>query len=216
MSTITSTPSTASPMVPGASIPIAASPDVYRFTNDQYERMGETGILTEDDRVELVEGLIYRKPMKNGPDSISCRRSATALTRVVPAEGYFVTREDPVGIPGRSSMPEPDVSVVRGNSDDYLDQPGAADVPMVVEVAAGKGLLAHARGDKLGAFAGGGIPIYWIINLIDRQVEVYSDPIQGHYAAVSIFKPGQQVPVVIDGQLLASIAVDDLLPRQAP
>jgi Uma2 family endonuclease len=217
MSTITSTQATTSPaMLPGASIPTTASPELYRFSVDQYERMGDAGILTEDDRVELVEGLIYRKPMKKGPHSISCRKTAAALTRIVPAEAYFVTREDPVAIPGRASMPEPDISVVRGNSDDYLDQPAAADVPLVVEVAAVKSRLAHARGDKLDTYAGGSIPVYWIVNLIDRQVEVYTDPGPAGYAASTIFKPGQQVPVIIDGQPLPPIAVDDLLPRQAP
>jgi Uma2 family endonuclease len=203
-------------MLPVASIPAAASSELYRFSVDQYRRMGDAGILTEDDRVELVEGLIYRKPMKNGPHSISCRRTSGALTRIVPAAAYFVTREDPVAIPGRASMPEPDISVVRGNSDDYLDQPEATDVPMVVEVAAGKGRLAHARGDKLDTYAGAGIAVYWIVNLVDRQVEVYSGPVGGIYPSPAIFKSGQQVPVTIDGQQLPPIAVDDLLPRQAP
>ena len=99
MSTITSTQSTTSPaMLPGASTPPPASPELYRFSVAQYEQMGDAGILTEDDRVELVEGLIYRKPMKKGPHSIACRETAAALTRVIPAAAYFVTREDPVSI----------------------------------------------------------------------------------------------------------------------
>jgi Uma2 family endonuclease len=217
MSTIASARPTASQaMLPDAPAALPAPPDLYRFSVDQYGRMGEAGILTEDDRVELVEGLICRKPMKNGPHSMSCRRTAANLARTVPADAYFVTREDPVSIPGRDSMPEPDISVVRGGSDDYLEQPTAADVPMVVEVAAGRGRLANARGDKLGTYAGGNIPVYWIVNLVDRQVEVYTGPGPAGYATCTTFKPGDQVPVVIDGCQLPSIAVDDLLPLQAP
>ena len=77
-------------------------------------------------------------------------------------------------------MPEPDISVVRGRSRDYINQPGAGDVALIVEVA-DKGRLAFDRGEKLGSYAGGGIPVYWIINLVDRQVEVYTDPGPGGY-----------------------------------
>ena len=158
MSTIAPTqPATAPAILPGTHRPSPSAPDLYRFTVDQYKRMGAAGILTEDDRVELVEGLLYRKPMKKGPHSISRRETTSALTRVVPAEVYFVTREDPVNIPGRSGMPEPDISVVRGRSRDYVEQPKAGDVPMVVEVA-DKGRLAYDRGEKLGSYAEGGIP----------------------------------------------------------
>ena len=99
-------------------------------------------------------------------------------------------------------MPEPDISVVRGNSDDYLDQPGASDVPLVVEVAAVKGRLAHARGDKLDTYAGGGIPVYWIVNLVNRQVEVYSRPGADRLPVSQDLLPGQQVPVMIGGRKL--------------
>jgi Uma2 family endonuclease len=214
MSTITSTRATAPPTV----LPIAPAvpSEIYRFSIEQYEAMGDAEILTEDDNVELVEGVVYRKPMKKGPHSVACRRAAKSLDRVIPTDVYFVTREDPVAIPGRDSMPEPDISVVRGDSDDYVEtQPKAADVPAVVEVASNRARLARDRGDKLTAYAAGRIPIYWIINLLDRQVEVYTRPAKNAYRSQKIFVSGQQVPVVIDGQELASIAVDDLLPPQA-
>jgi Uma2 family endonuclease len=212
MSTIAPTqPATAPATLPGASTLPAASTELYRFTVDQYKRMGDAGILTDDDRVELVEGLLYRKPMKKGPHSIACRETTTALTRIVPAEGYFVTREDPVEIPGRAGLPEPDISVVRGRSRDYTNQPRAGDVALIVEVA-DKGRLAFDRGEKLESYAGGGILVYWIINLVDRQVEVYTGPGPGGYQSREDFQPGQLVPVVIDGRLLGHVAVDDLLP----
>ncbi len=212
MSTIAaSQPATAPAVLPGVSTPPPACPELYRLTVNQYKRMGDAGILTEDDGVELVEGLLYRKPMKKGPHSIACRETSAALTRLVPAEAYFVTREDPVEIPGRAGMPEPDISVVRGRSRDYTNQPRAGDVPLIVEVA-DKGRLAFDQGDKLGTYAGGGIAVYWIVNLVERQVEVYTDPGPAGYASREVFKPGQQVPVVIDGRLLGHVAVDDLLP----
>ncbi len=172
--------------------------------------MGRLGILTADDRVELVEGVLYRKPTKKGPHSIAARKSAGALTRLILSESYFVTREDPVRIPGRAGMPEPDISVVRGRSRDYIEQPEAGDVPLVVEVA--EKSLTFDRTEKQTAYAGGGIPVYWIVNLVDRQVEVYSDPGPDGYRTREVFAPGMNVPIVIDGTVIGHVAVNDILP----
>ncbi len=115
MSPIAPTQSTTIPAPSSAEPgPDPADPELYRFTVDQYLRMGDAGILTEDDRVELVEGLIYRKPMRKGPQSIACREAFKHLDRLVPANAYFVTCEDPVTVPGWESTPEPDISIVRG------------------------------------------------------------------------------------------------------
>ena len=186
------------------------APELYRFGLDQYEQMGRLGILTEEDRVELVEGVLYRKPMKKGPHSIAARETAGGLARLIPAESYFVTREDPVRIPGRSGMPEPDISVVRGRSRDYTEQPAGSDVALVVEVADKS--LTFDRTEKLTSYALGGIPVYWIVNLVDRQVEVHSNPGPDGYRTREVFAPGANVPVVIDGTLLGQIAVVDILP----
>ncbi len=199
------------PILPGASYHPPSSPELYRFTTEQYKRMGDAGILMEDDRVELVEGLLYRRPMKKGPHSIACRETAAALTRVIPGEGDFVTREDPVDIPGRSGMPEPDISVVRGRSRDYAGRPKAGDVPMIVEVS-DKGRLTFDRTEKLVSDAGGNIPVYWIVDLVDRQVGVSTDPSPGGYQSRVDFQRGQRIPVVIDGRPVGEVAVDDLLP----
>jgi Uma2 family endonuclease len=132
MPTIIPAHPTMSVIPPAPAMPANRSyPELYRLTVDQYEKLGRAGILSKNDRVELVEGLLYRKPMKKGPHSIASRETAAALSRLVPAEAYFVTREDPVRIPGRAGMPEPDISVVRGRSRDYVEQPNAGDVPLI-------------------------------------------------------------------------------------
>ena len=211
MSTIVPAHPTMSVIPSALALPAAHSfSELYRLTVDQYEQMGRAGIFSEDDRVELVEGLLYRKPMKKGPHSIASRETAAALSRLVRSEAYFVTREDPVRIPGRSGMPEPDISVVRGRSRDYIEQPDAGDVPLIVEVS--DKTLAFDRTDKLGSYAGGGIPVYWIVNLVDRQVEVYSNPAPIGYHSSQVFTPGQEVPVVIDGFEVGRIPVSDILP----
>lgn len=82
---------------------------------------------------------------------------------------------------------------------------------MIVEVA-DKGRLAYDRGEKLGCFAGGEIPVYWIVNRVDRQVEVFTGPSPVGYQTRVDFKPGERVPVVIDGRQVGEIAVEDMLP----
>ncbi len=120
--------------------------------------------------------------------------------------GWWCRKEDPVRIP-EYDEPEPDVAVVRGSRDDFRERtPRPKDVAMLVEVS--QSTLDRDRGEKK-AYARGRIPIYWIINL----VEVYCNPRRGQYRSSQVFKPGQDVPIVIDGVEVGRIAVTDLLPR---
>lgn len=80
----------------------------------------------------------------------------------------------------------------------------------MVEVADGS--LHRDRGVKWSAYARSCVPVYWILNLIDRQVEVYSQPVRGRYRSTQIYQPGQDAPVVIAGAEVVRIAVNDVLP----
>ena len=109
--------------------------------------------------------------------------------------------------------PEPDVAIVRGTDADYEHRiPTAADVALLVEVS--DSTLSQDRGKKLLVYAKGRIPLYWIVNLVNRQVEVYSRPGKNGYRSHKTFASGEQVPVKIGGQELPPIAVDSILPRR--
>jgi Uma2 family endonuclease len=86
-------------------------------------------------------------------------------------------------------------------------------VGLLIEVSLGT--LARDQNEKLPAYARGRIPVYWIINLVDRRIEVYTQPRQGAYQSRVDFHPGEAVPVVIDGQRLGEVAVDAILPSPA-
>ena len=124
--------------------------------------------------------------------------------------------ERPVRIPERDSEPEPDLAVVRGDVDDYDDHhPGPADVALVVEVA--RSSLADDRA-LAQTYGGGGIPVYWIVNVDARQLEVYAHPAPGAraggtYPPPTIMGETESVALTIGGQLVGRIAVADLLPR---
>jgi Uma2 family endonuclease len=185
-------------------------PELYRLTVDQYERMVQAGILTENDRVELIEGLLRTKMSKNTPHILAGKKVLRAVQRIIP-ESWHAAKEDPIRIPHRDGEPEPDLSVIRGVPEDYAQRiPDPRDVALVVEVA--DSTLEFDRDEKLPIYASAGIPFYWIINLIDRQVEVYSLPAADGYQDRQDFVVGQEVPVVLDNAEVGRISVADLLP----
>jgi Uma2 family endonuclease len=180
--------------------------ELYRFTVDEYERM--SGDL-EDPRVELIDGYVVKKMPKKPPHIWAVGNVLQALAASIPS-GWSCRKEDPVRIPDFDE-PEPDVAVVRGLREDYRNRiPMPSDVALLVEVA--EATLEQDRGKKRDAYARGGIPVYWIVNLVESQVEVYSSPSPAGYQSIQVFKPGQDVPVVIDGKEVGRIAVADTLP----
>jgi len=186
------------------------------LTVKQYDRMVERGILPETNRFELIEGRIVEKDVKNLAHPTATRRTMRAIERLLPP-GWHVRKEDPVRIPNRRSEPEPDLAVVRGDDDAYEDRhPGPQDVALVVEVTRSS----VAKDRKLARVYGrGGIPVYWIVNLPRRRLEVYSHPvpvapIAGAYPPPTILGEGESVDLTIGGQVAGRIAVADLLPRR--
>jgi Uma2 family endonuclease len=183
--------------------------EAYRITVDEYERLFDVRIFDEPERIELVDGFLLRKKRKSPEHCYATNRLRRTIADLLGA-GWFANTGGPIRIPDHDE-PEPDVSVVRGSIEDYRHRhPGPADVGLVVEVSLTT--LDLDRGLKLSAYARAGIPVYWIINLAERQAEVYTGPRPGAYQTRTDYKPGQAVPVVIDGRQLGDIAVDAILP----
>jgi Uma2 family endonuclease len=194
------------PPLGGAAAPALKLEDVYRMTVDEYERIG--GML-EDDRIELIDGYLVKKMSKKPPHVATVKRIYGIVPGMLPV-GWTWQKEDPVRIPDFDE-PEPDVAVLRGSNRDYDARiPDHRDVVLAVEVA--ETTLDRDRGPKLLAFARGGIPVYWIVNLVDSQIEVYSDPSPDGYRSRQDFQPGQVVPVIIGGAEVGRIGVSDILP----
>ena len=183
------------------------------ITVAEYDRMIEDGTIGEDDPVELIEGVLVPKMPRNPPHRVGTRKTAKALERMVPA-GWYVAVQEAIVIE-LESKPEPDVSVVPAELEfDATRDPLAAECCLVVEVADSS--LEYDRTKKLALYAAAGIPVYWIVNLIDRVVEVYSSPIAGAYPARKVLGETGSVDLVIDGQVVGTIAVADLLPQHQP
>lgn len=193
---------------------IAALPNdlILRLSIEQYHAMIQAGILTDDDPVELLEGLLVFKMAKNPPHRVATRLTRTALENILPP-GWYVDSQEPITL--QNSEPEPDIVVVRGDTRQYLDRhPGAEDIAMIVEIS--DSTLQRDRTIKKRIYASAGIPFYWIVNLAESQVEVYSQPLvdveQPDYSQRLNYGRSAFVSVIVAGVEIGAIEVNNLLP----
>jgi Uma2 family endonuclease len=193
---------------------VAAIPNdlIWRLSIEQYHAIIQAGILTDDDSVELLEGWLVFKMPKNPPHRVTTRLVRTALENILPA-GWYVDSQEPITL--SNSEPEPDIVVVRGDTRQYLDRhPGAEDIALIIEVS--DTTLQRDRTVKKRIYARAGISIYWIVNLVEEQVEVYSQPLveveQPDYSQRLDFGRSAVIPIIIEGIEIGAIAVDALLP----
>ncbi len=198
----------------GKPVPYAAYPPfpVRRFTVEEYHRMMESGILTEDDKVELLEGWIVPKMSRNPPHDWVIVVLNRLFHSLLPGE-WVVSPQCAVTFD--ISEPEPDFAIVRGPQDRYRDRhPGPEDAVLVVEVADSS--LQRDQELKGQIYARAGVPVYWIVNLRQSQVEVYTDPSgpveKPEYRQHEELGLEDIVPLILDGREVARIPVRDLLP----
>lgn len=197
-----------------APLPPAMPPlPVRRFTVDEYHRLIDAGILKSGDPFELIHGWIVPKMPTNPTHASAVRRLDRLLQRMVDDAGIVIGIQQPITTP--DSEPEPDVTVSRGPEVRYFTtHPTAADVFFVIEVA--DSTLSYDQGDKLALYAAAKVSEYWIVNLADRRIEVYTQPRGGRrptYRARQNYGPRDSVPIVLAGRTLGSLAVAEILPR---
>ena len=187
---------------------------LHRFSVDAYHRMIETGILTEDDRVELLDGHILAK-MTTGPAHSVVVHKIHRLLEPLVGTNWHTRMQSPITLPG--SEPEPDLAVVRGQIENFLHRhPMPGEIGLLVEVADPS--LRIDRTEKLAIYAAAGIQEYWIVNLIDRQVEAFREPqpvgasCPAEYASREIFDQHSRISMRLDGVSCTGIGVFELLP----
>lgn len=188
---------------------MAADPTVdlrRRFTVEEYERMGQVGILGEDDRVELLDGeIVTMSPI--GPYHASVVDIVAEELILALGRRAAVRVQNPVRLPPRSE-PQPDVVVARRRRDSYRSaHPTAEDVLLVVEVADSS--LHTDRAITLPIYARQGVAEVWIVDLAAGAVHVHAGPDGGAYGSAATLRPGD----VLVPTLLPDVAlpVADLL-----
>ncbi|MCA1682714.1 MAG: Uma2 family endonuclease [Actinobacteria bacterium] len=191
----------------------ASEPVPYEFTAAQALMMVEAGILP--DSVELLDGVFYEM-VKGELHNVLVTRLATTLRPLIPA-GFHV-REEKSCRADPKSLPEPDVIVCAGEVFDYLpDPPPLAKLALAVEVS-----LNSDKSDrviKFAMYAAAGVPSYWIMDAEGRDVEVWSNPARGadssaRYESLITYKPGQSIPLFIDGRPCGAVQVAELFPPE--
>lgn len=182
----------------------------WRMPRTVYDRMIEHGILGEDDPIELLAGRLIVAEPKHSPHETAVHAVADALRGAFRA-GWHIRIGAPIVL-GDFSEPEPDVSVVRGGYRDYRDAhpTGAA---LVVEVA--QTSLRLDRRIKARIYAAGGIPEYWIVNIVAGVLEAHREPVAAtprrweYRSVTTLARDARVTPIAAPG---AAIAVADLLP----
>jgi Uma2 family endonuclease len=185
---------------------VAEPPRHWRFTVEKYQRMAEVGILTNEDRVELIDGEIYAMaPIGNwhnaAVDALNAGLKVEAGQRaIVRVQGSFRLSAD--------SAPEPDILVLRFKPDYYRSAlPSAEDVLLIVEVADSS--LAYDRDFKLPLYARTRIPEVWIAVRAEAHVEAYRDPEGETYRTRTIHQRGSSLSPLAFPDI--TIAVEDIV-----
>ena len=174
----------------GITAPPAAVPTRRRFTVAEYYAMADAGILSENDRVELLDGeIIVMPPIRDWHAS-----GVNLFTNILPPQlqgRAVLTIQNPVRLDS-GSEPQPDAMLLRWRDDFYRNgHPGPADVLLLIEVS--DTTLDYDRNAKLPRYARAGIPEVWIVNRPNRRIEAYSNPANGEYAIVRHYGPGDSI-----------------------
>lgn len=196
----------------------AFNPQFYSFSVSQYHQLAEAGIFKADDRVELLNGkIVVMSPI--GPVH---RRGVQRLSKLLDARlpaDWEVMVQQPIGL--ADSEPQPDLSVVTATSAQRSDRhPVPTEIALVVEVA--DSTLPIDRRVKLPVYAAAGVREYWIVNLPQRQVEVYRQPSIGASLAdeadalAATYRSREDVTgsgelmLSVDGRVLAAVSVAEI------
>ena len=195
--------------------PVSVGPCPWRWTREQYYKLGELGFF-DGKRVELIRGEIIEMSPINWPHAQGVGLVSDALARVF-ATGFWLNVQQPIAIPGSApgSAPQPDVAVIPGSRRSFTDHPTHA--ALLVEVA--DTTLFSDTTTKAELYATAGVPEYWVLDIVNRQLHVFRDPAPLPlptglgaiaYRTHQTFGPADPVsPMAAPG---ATVMVSDLLP----
>ncbi len=163
------------------------------FTIDEYTQMAEVGILTEDNRIELIKGdILDMSPI--GTKHAACLKHLNRLLSMRNIEDKVIIQvQDPIQLPN-DSEPEPDLAIIKYRDDFYAaHHPYPEDILLVIEVADSS--LQYDHEVKLPVYAEANIPEVWIVNLNDQRLEVYTEPKTSNYGLRRLYNPEDQVMI---------------------
>lgn len=178
-----------------------------RLSVAQYQELAMTGVLREDDRIELLDGSLIQKPIKTPLHDSHIDLLSGLLRQLLPV-GWFVRNQN--SLVTSDSVPEPDLAVVRGKPGAYRRfHPTPADAAIVIEVADSSVTTDRIKGR---IYARAGIVEYWIVNLVDWRVERMTGPRpDGQFATTELFFVNDVLPVTLDGVVVGQLPLMEML-----
>ena len=193
-------------------VTVTPAVETRRFTRVEYERLIDLEFFRPDERLELIDGVMIVREPQDAPHATGVRLVLMAL-RAVFGASWTVDSQLPVALDDMSE-PEPDAAVVAGDPRDYRDAHPTRPV-LIVEVAESR--LAFDRRQKASLYARAGVADYWVVNLVDRVLEVYREPVAAasapygfRYRSMTRLSPPATVTPLAAPS--AAIPVADLLP----
>lgn len=165
----------------------------WQFTVADYARMAETGILSEDDRVELIDGEV-RAMSPIGPLHAAIVKRLNALLSQALGDTASMSVQDPIQLDDFTE-PEPDLAVLQPRLDYYANgHPQSEDLLLLIEVSDSS--LDYDRSEKIPRYATAHIPEVWIIDVHGETIEQYSEPRTGTYRTIHLLKSGDLIPSI--------------------
>ena len=193
-------------------VTVTRAPEIRRITRLEYERLIDLEFFQPDERVELIDGVMIVREPQYSPHAVATQLVLRALDRAFGA-GWNARSQLPIALDDMSE-PEPDAAVVPGDPRDYRDAHPTHPV-LIVEVALSR--LGFDRRRKASLYARAGIADYWVVNLVDRVLEVYREPVAAptapygfRYRSVTRLRPPAAVTPLAAPS--SAIPVADLLP----
>lgn len=183
-----------------------AHADTYKFSVDEYHRLGEAGIFDEDDRVELLNGEIILMAPLGKRHAQTVRRLTNLLAHLF--RGVALVDAQNALVLDNFSEPQPDILLLDPRIDQTGELPRPEDAFLVLEVA--DSTVRYDSQTKLAAYARAGIGEYWLVNLADNVIEVFRQPAGDRYAAHQRFQRGEKVAPARFPEHF--VAVDDVIP----
>src|SRR6202521_114010 len=158
---------------------VAFIPEKIRISVDRYQKMVATGVLTERDRIELIDGeMINTAPI--GPQHAALTARLTKLLVLAVGDTAIVAPGGPVNL-GEFSEPQPDLLLLRPRGDYYAGKiPEAVDVLLLIEIS--DSTLAFDESTKRTLYARHGVAEYWIVDVEGKRIEVHREPTANGYA----------------------------------
>lgn len=161
-----------------------------QFTVEEYHRMAQAGVFSEDDRVELIQGeIVMMTPIGSRHASCVGRLTHLLVSRV--GDRAVVWVQNPIRL-GPDSEVQPDLALLRPRSDFYRHaHPGPEDVLLIIEIA--DTTVGSDRSVKIPLYARAGIPAVWLIDLSSECIEVYTEPTPNGWGDVRRFERGNSI-----------------------